>query len=30
MEKINKSSVPDGLEISKLDLQKLFIYMTNS
>ncbi len=30
MEKINQSSVPDGLEISKLDLQKLFIYMTNS
>ncbi len=30
MEKINQNSVPDGLEISKLDLQKLFIYMTNS
>lgn len=30
MEKINQSSIPDGLEISKLDLQKLFIYMTNS
>lgn len=30
MEKINESSVPDGIEISKLDLQKLFIYITNS
>ncbi len=30
MEKINQSSIPDGLEVSKLDLQKLFIYMTNS
>lgn len=28
--KINQSSIPDGLEVSKLDLQKLFIYMTNS
>jgi ABC-2 type transport system ATP-binding protein len=30
MEKIDQNSVPEGLEISKLDLQKLFIYMTNS
>lgn len=30
MEKVNENSIPAGLEISNLDLQKLFIYMTNS
>ncbi len=30
LEKINQSSIPDGIEVSKLDLQKLFIHMTNS
>ncbi len=30
MEKIDQSTIPDGLEVSKLDLQKLFIHMTNS
>lgn len=28
--KIAQSDVPPGLEVSKLDLQRLFIYMTNS
>ena len=27
---IDKNSIPDGLEVSKLDLQKLFIQLTNS
>jgi len=27
---INKSEVPSGLEVSKLDLQKLFVQLTNS
>lgn len=30
LEKINQHTIPDGLEVSKLDLQKLFIHMTNS
>lgn len=28
--KIDKNSIPEGLEVSKLDLQKLFIQLTNS
>lgn len=30
LEKIDKTDIPVGLEVTKLDLQKLFIYMTNS
>jgi ABC-2 type transport system ATP-binding protein len=30
LEKIEKSDIPDGLEVTRLDLQKLFIHMTNS
>ncbi|PYG87248.1 ABC-2 type transport system ATP-binding protein [Ruminiclostridium sufflavum DSM 19573] len=30
LEEIETQAVPEGLEVSKLDLQKLFIYMTNS
>lgn len=30
MEKLDKSSIPSGLEVSNLDLQKLFIKLTNS
>lgn len=30
MGSIDKSEIPDGLEITKLDLQKLFIQLTNS
>jgi len=30
LEKIDKSAISDGLEVTKLDLQKLFIHMTNS
>ncbi len=30
LEKVDKSTIPDGLELTRLDLQKLFIHMTNS
>jgi ABC-2 type transport system ATP-binding protein len=30
LEKIDRNAIPEGLEVSKLDLQKLFIHMTNS
>lgn len=30
LEKIDKTNIPAGLEVARLDLQKLFIHMTNS